>query len=172
MGPEQCRYVNVWTFSARIMMALSNGNICRVTGPLWTGEFPSQRPVTRSFDVFFDLRLNKRLSKQSWDWWFETPSWSSWRHRNDKIHIIVRMGILKKLLNPLNLHLCLCVRVCLCIDEKFSPVWYSDVHFTNTIFLCFCISVFDTLSICHRSHGRFISILKVQNNCRLNLSTL
>ena len=29
------------------------------------GEFPSQTPVTRSFDVFFDLRLNKRLSKQS-----------------------------------------------------------------------------------------------------------
>ena len=28
-----------------------------------TGEFPSQRPVTRSFDVFFDLRLNKRLSE-------------------------------------------------------------------------------------------------------------
>ena len=28
-----------------------------------TGEFPSQRPVTRSFDVCFDLRLNKRLSK-------------------------------------------------------------------------------------------------------------
>ena len=35
-----------------------------------------QRPVTRSLDVFFDLRLNKRLSKQSWDWWFETPSGS------------------------------------------------------------------------------------------------
>ena len=34
----------------------------------------SQRPVTRSFDVFFDLRLNKRLSKQSWGWWFETLS--------------------------------------------------------------------------------------------------
>ena len=30
-----------------------------------TGEFPSQTPVTRSFDDFFDLRLNKRLSKQS-----------------------------------------------------------------------------------------------------------
>ena len=29
------------------------------------GEFPTQRPVTRGFDVFFDLRLNKRLSKQS-----------------------------------------------------------------------------------------------------------
>ena len=35
---------------------------------------PLKRPVTRSFDVFFDLRLNKRLSKQSWGWWFETPS--------------------------------------------------------------------------------------------------
>ena len=39
-----------------------------------TGEFPAQRPVTQSFDVFFDLRLNKRLSKQSRGWWFETPS--------------------------------------------------------------------------------------------------
>ena len=44
--------------------------------------WPSQRPVTRSFDVFFDLRLNKRLSKQSWGWWFETPSRSLWRHCN------------------------------------------------------------------------------------------
>ena len=52
------------------MMMSSNGNIFRVTGPLCgeytgPGEFPAQRPVTRSFDVFFDLRLNKRLSKQS-----------------------------------------------------------------------------------------------------------
>ena len=39
-----------------------------------------QRPVTRSFDVFFDLRLNKRLSKQSWGWWFETPSRPVWHH--------------------------------------------------------------------------------------------
>ena len=47
------------------------------------GEFPAQRPVTRSFDVFLNLRLNKRLSKQSWGWWFETPSNPLWRHRND-----------------------------------------------------------------------------------------
>ena len=65
------------------MMTSSNGNIFRVTGPLCgeftgPGEFPTQRPVTRSFDVFFDLRLNKRLSKQPWGWWFETPSWSLW----------------------------------------------------------------------------------------------
>ena len=68
-------------------MTSSNGNIFRVTGlcagnsPV-TGEFPTQRPVTRRFDVFFDLRLNKRLSKQSWHWWFETPSCSLWRHCN------------------------------------------------------------------------------------------
>ena len=48
-----------------------------------TGEFPTQRPVTRSFDVFFDLCLNQRLSKQSWGWWFETPSCSLWRHCNE-----------------------------------------------------------------------------------------
>ena len=41
--------------------------ICAENLPL-TGEFPAQRPVTRSFDVFFDLHLNEWLSKQSWDW--------------------------------------------------------------------------------------------------------
>ena len=46
-------------------------------------EFPSQRPVTRSFDVFFDLRPNKRLSKLSRRRWFETPSRSLWRYCND-----------------------------------------------------------------------------------------
>ena len=69
------------------MMTSSNGNIFRVTGPLcgeFTGpcEFPAQRPVTRSFDVFLDLRLNKRLSKQPWSWWFETPSNPLRRHSN------------------------------------------------------------------------------------------
>ena len=47
-------------------------------------NLPAQRPVTRSFDVFFDLRLNKRLSKQSWGWWFETPSRPLWRHCKDQ----------------------------------------------------------------------------------------
>ena len=36
----------------------------------------------RSFDVFFDLCPNKRLSKQWWDWWFGTPSSPLWRHCN------------------------------------------------------------------------------------------
>ena len=51
-----------------------------------TGEFPTQRPVTWSFDIFFDLRPNKRLSKQSRGWWFESPSRSLWRHRNAHMH--------------------------------------------------------------------------------------
>ena len=80
------------------MMTSSNGNIFRVTGPLCgeftgPGEFPTQRPVTRSFDVFFDLRLNKRLSKQPWGWWFETLSWSLWRQCNGGFALDTRDAI-------------------------------------------------------------------------------
>ena len=69
------------------MMTSSNGNIFCVTGHLYvefTGHrlIPLTKLVTRSFDNFFDLRLNKRLSKQSWSWWFETPSCPLWRHCN------------------------------------------------------------------------------------------
>ena len=67
------------------MMTSSNRILFRVTDPLCgnspiTGEFPAQRPITRNFHVFFDLCLNKRLSEQSWCWWFETPSHPLWRH--------------------------------------------------------------------------------------------
>ena len=74
------------------MMTSSNGNIFRVTGPL-CGEFIGHRwiPLTKASDTelwfFFDMRLNKRLSKQSWGWWFETPSFPLWRQCN---------GIMKK----------------------------------------------------------------------------
>ena len=59
----------------------------RVTGPLCE-EFtshrwiPSQRPVNGSFDIFFDLRQNTRLSKQSRRRWFKTLPRSLWRHCN------------------------------------------------------------------------------------------
>ena len=52
-------------------------------------EFTTQRPVTRSFGVFFDLRLNTRLSKQPWCWWFETPSWSLWRHISTQQKLLI-----------------------------------------------------------------------------------
>ena len=59
------------TFSA--LLAICAGN------SLVTGEFPAQRPVTRSFDVFFDVSPNKRLSKQ-------------WRHCNGSITYWVTQG--------------------------------------------------------------------------------
>ena len=52
-------------------------------------NFPHKWPVTRSFDVFFDLRLNKRLSKLSWGWWFEMLSRPLWRHCNG-LRILVK----------------------------------------------------------------------------------
>ena len=64
------------TFSALLALCAGNSSV--------TGEFPTQRPVAWSFDVFVDLCLNKRLSEQSWDWWFETPSRWLWSHRNVK----------------------------------------------------------------------------------------
>ena len=69
-----CRH-QMETFSA--LLAICAGN-----SPA-SAEFPARRPVTRSFDIFFDLCLNKRLRKQSWGWWFETLSRPLWRHCND-----------------------------------------------------------------------------------------
>ena len=65
------------TFSASLAICAGNSPI--------PGEFPSQRPVTRSFDVLFDLHPNKRLSKQPWGWWFETLPRPLWRHRNGQL---------------------------------------------------------------------------------------
>ena len=78
------------------MMTTSNGNIFRVTGHL-SGEFTGHRWIpctktrTRSFDVFFDLRLNKRLSKQSWGQWFDSrfkiqTSFIPWKYRYSYLH--------------------------------------------------------------------------------------
>ena len=78
-----CKFIHItwWrhqmeTFS--VLLALCAGN-----SPV-TGEFFSQRRVTQSFEVFFDLRPNKRLSKQSRRRWFETPWHSLWCHSNEK----------------------------------------------------------------------------------------
>ena len=84
LARSRCQAIIQTNAGILFMMTSSNGNIFRVTGPL-CGEFTghwSQRPVTRNFDVFFDLRLNKRLSKQPRGWWFETPPWSLWRRCN------------------------------------------------------------------------------------------
>ena len=62
------------TFSALLAICVGNSPV--------TGEFHAQRPVTRNFHVSLIGALNKRFSKQSWGWWFETPSRPWWRHCN------------------------------------------------------------------------------------------
>ena len=80
------------TFSA--LLAICAGN------SLVPGEFSTQRSVTRSFDVFFDLRLHKRLSKQSGSWWFATLLRPLWRLCNDIIFLpIWRHQSMEKLLS-------------------------------------------------------------------------
>ena len=68
------------TFSALLAICAGNSTV--------PGEFSPERPVTQSFDVCFDLPLNKWLSKQSWCWWFKTPSRPLWRHSNEWHHQI------------------------------------------------------------------------------------
>ena len=63
------------TFSALLAICAGNSPV--------TGEFPAHRPVTQSFDVFFDLRLYHQLSKQWRHRWFETPWCSLWCHCNE-----------------------------------------------------------------------------------------
>ena len=64
------------TFSALLAICAGNSPV--------SGEFPTQRPVTQNFDVFFDLRLDGRLSKHSWGWWLETPACPLWRQSNEQ----------------------------------------------------------------------------------------
>ena len=76
------------TFSALLAICAGNSPV--------PGELPAQRPVTRSFDVFFYLRPNKRLSKQWWGWWFETLSCSLWRH----CHVLHKINVTMLLIMP------------------------------------------------------------------------
>ena len=83
-------------------------------------------PRTKASDAelwcfFFYLRLNKRLSKQPWGWWFETPGWSLWRDRNG---------------NVLCLH-CLYDVFCLhCLWGRFVPIDLISVLTTLYRSLC------------------------------------
>ena len=64
------------TFSALLAICVGNSPV-------------TQRLVTRSFDGFFEQRLNKRLSKQPWGWWFETQC----RHYNDKSYYLAGIAV-------------------------------------------------------------------------------
>ena len=96
-----CAVISTWwchqmeTFSALLAICAGNSPV--------SGEFPTQRPVMRSFDVFFDLHLIKRLSKHSRGWWFETLSCLLWRHCN---HVMRHIPVfpIHWLFHPLDMH--------------------------------------------------------------------
>ena len=114
------------------MMTSSNGfsallAICAGNSPV-NGEFPAQRPMTWNFDVFFDLWVNKHLSKQLRRWWFETLSRLLWRHCNDYLDfsIIVNNSL------PLNIKTDYVSRRSLLPfncngDNYIGPVWCASV---------------------------------------------
>ena len=108
--------------------------ICAGNSPV-TGEFPTQRPVTRSFDVYFDLRPKERLSKQWWGWWFETLSRSLWRHRNAKVSKWV-MGhglFIVALTQAILLYLSRCLQTCVRVNDFGFVRRYATLLQTITL---------------------------------------
>ena len=122
--------------------------LCAGNSPV-TGEFPSQRPVTRSFDVFFDLCLNKRLSKQSWGWWSETPSSSLWRHCNvdscySRFHHLLPLGAI------LNIH---CTETYCVLKRTYSfYTFYSNIVLIS-LFICLVEDPYTNTNKLKLGHG-------------------
>ena len=123
-------YVPWWRHQMETFSALLA--ICAGNSPV-PGEFPAQRPVTRSFDVFFDLRLNKRLNKQSWGWWFETLSFPLWRQYNEK--------------SSSKLHSCSSVDIPYRYRMQCVPLRFRIFSSFYCVCVCVCVNVFaQTLS--------------------------
>ena len=144
------------------LLAISAGN--------WPvpGEFIAQRPVTRSFD----LRLNKRLSKQLWDWWFETLSRPLWRHRNvcmrdrySKVNVVIGF--------------CNASIILLCVVKSVIAItvllthWLINIftrirHLSNLMAYKSCLIVHDPWSILTCEFISLYLIELVDNNRRMN----
>ena len=95
-------FVSLTTITWHYMMTSSNGNIYPVTGPLWPVISRHKGRWREALVFSFDLRLNKRLSKQSWGWWFVKPLRPLWRHCNDKGYIVTSWhGKYLRIIDPL-----------------------------------------------------------------------
>ena len=112
------------------MMTSSNGNIFRVTGHM-CGEFTGHRWIHRTktsdaeHDVFFDLRQNKRLVKQSWGWWFETLSRPLRRHCN-ATELLFILNRYVSLYAPLSCDMH-------CIERIILYIYHYGLNTTHTI---------------------------------------
>ena len=141
------------------MMTSSNGTFSALLdlyagkSPV-TSEFPAQRPVTRSFDVFFDLRLTKRLSKQSWGWWFETLSRPLLRHCSVPRYLITAPGTISTTLFLLCFGPCYVIINTEAISIICSNVMYSKmIESYIYIYIYVCIYVI-YISILSKTVGK------------------
>ena len=124
--------------SKSCMTTSSNGNIFCVTGNL-CGEFTGPRwiprtkasDVTRCFGVFLDLHPNKRLSKQWWGWWFETPSRPLWRDCNwldtKRLQFLAATKQLYEWFSP-SVRPSVCLSVRLSVRHTFLTMFLSLYH--------------------------------------------
>ena len=132
--------INGFPTNVRVMMTSSNGNIFRVTGHL-CGEFIGHRwiPHTKAGDAelwcFLWSALNKRLSKQSRGWWFETPLRLLWRHCN------VQRG--KRFMS--------CHDFIMLILSSCRYLTYKAGRTKRTSPLCLCAPIYITKDTCYRS---------------------
>ena len=116
--------------------------ICAGNSPV-PGEFPSQRPVTRSFDVFFELRLNKRLSKQLWGWWIETQSLPLWRQCTDYAKLLTSLNTYDE--RSRGVSKCWLVIFCIYFPQCMGLYvfhWPTHVSMIGRIYLCLILSTF------------------------------
>ena len=109
----------------------------------------SQRPVTGSFDGFFDLRLNQQLSTQWRRRWFETPSRSLWRYRNVVLPPIFITHTCTALLQQ-NTD----------IKQKhcYMLYWHAKTV-TNYPMKLYCCILMVHLNLCHKRHQYGILLL-------------
>ena len=98
------------TFSALLAICAGNSPV--------TGEFPAKRPVSQSFDVFFDLRLNKRLSDLR-------------RHRAHNDVIVMKIGKLTKICKLWNVFWRGCP--CLCERDRLHMHVLKLLHYGDVI---------------------------------------
>ena len=125
------------TFSA--LLALCAGN-----SPV-TDEVPSQRPLTRSFDIFFDLLLNKRLRKQSRRWWFERPSHSLWRHCS----VVVSLHAADYLVRCLNDMLTKMLTGTITYNVRKLSLLFEWSSCNQFLFFSFCLNFANLQTILH-----------------------
>ena len=112
------------TFSALLAICAGNSPV--------PGEFPTQRLVTRSSDVFFNLCLNKQLSKQSRGWWFETLSRPILRHRND-IHTYRHSSLIISRFCDFGVFCLKYFTICMSVTSvsnrnELTQHWYQDMN--------------------------------------------